>query len=269
MKRVPFFLLSVFLILPSSAAMAQALQQSPQPSAQQPQHAPDGGTLEMISSIYIPPMPNAPFTATVSTQWVRLLPDGSTVAWKNHRTIARDAAGRVFQERRMFVPESGNAESALRQIEINDPVSHEFYVCKPQERVCRLQLFSRLEPDFVPPGSGPKQPGSSGAEDLGNQSIGGLETVGTRETSVIPAGTMGNNSPLLSRREFWYSPLLGINLITKRQDPRAGDQNFEVSDITVGEPDAKLFQVPAGFKVLDMRKPPELSSSQAQGAPSN
>jgi len=266
MKRVPLFLPSVFLILPVSAALAQEQLASPHRA----QHAPDGGTLEMISSIFIPTMPNAPFTATVNTEWIRPLPDGSTIALKNHRTIARDAAGRVFQERRMLVPEDDKDEPALRQIEISDPVAHEFYVCKTQERVCRLQPFSRPESaGFAAPGSGRGQAGSAGTEDLGKQSIGGLETVGSRETTVIPTGTMGNNSPLLSKREFWYSPLLGINLITKRQDPRGGDQNFEVSDIAVGEPDSKLFQVPAGFKVLDMRKVPEVSSSQSQTASPN
>jgi hypothetical protein len=204
----------------------------------------------------------------VNTTWVRQLPDGSTIAWKNHRTIARDGAGRIFQERRMFVPEGGNAEPAVRQIEISDPVAHEFYVCKPLERVCRLEQFSQRDPDsFVSPGTGRKEPGSPGTEDLGKQTIGGLETVGTRETSVLPAGTMGNNSPLMSKREFWYSPQLGINLITKRQEPRAGDQNFEVSDISVGEPDAKLFAPPSGFKILDMRKPQEVPSPQASASP--
>jgi hypothetical protein len=260
MKRVPFFFLSGFLVLPISASLAQ----EPPAPRQQPQHAPDGGTLEMISGIVIPTWPNAPFTATVNTTWIRQLPDGSSIAWKNHRTIARDAAGRIFQERRMFVPESGSDEPALRQIEISDPVAREFYLCKSLERTCRLEQFSRAETaNMVSPGIGRKQAGSQGMEDLGKQSIGGLEAVGTRETTVIPAGAIGNNSPLMSKREFWYSPQLGINLITKRQEPRAGEQNFEVSDIAVGEPDAKLFAPPSGFKILDMRKPQEISSPQA------
>jgi hypothetical protein len=107
------------------------------------------------------------------------------------------------------------------------------------------------------------QGSSSESEDLGKQSIGGLGTVGTRETTVIPAGTIGNNSPILLKREFWYSPQLGVNLISKLQHPLSGTQNFEVSEITLGEPDAKLFEVPSGFKILDLRKPPEISSPQA------
>jgi len=117
---------------------------------------------------------------------------------------------------------------------------------------------------YTPPAKAHAAQGSSSESvDLGKQSVAGLETVGTRETTIIPAGTVGNNSPLLSKREFWFSPQLGVNLISKRQDPFSGTQNFEVSDITLGDPDAKLFEVPSGFKILDLRKPPELSSPSA------
>jgi hypothetical protein len=89
-----------------------------------------------------------------------------------------------------------------------------------------------------------------------------------RETTTLPAGSLGNNSPILTKREFWYSPQLGVNLISKLQDPRSGEQNFEVSDIAVGEPDAKLFEVPTGYKVLDLRKAPEIATPQT-ASPNN
>jgi hypothetical protein len=260
MKRIPFLVLSAILILLSDVSLAQA----PQPSPPQTQRPPDGGNREMLISILIPSLPNAPFSATVNTEWIRQLPDGSTITLKNHRAIARDAAGRIFQERRMLVPEGGKIESEVTHIEISDPVAQQLYICIPRERTCQLEVFSGQ--DFASPlraAATPKQPDSSGSEDLGTQSVGGRETVGTRETMVIPAGTIGNNSPLMSKREFWYSPLLGLNLISRRQDPRFGEQNFELSDITVGEPDAKLFEVPSGSKILDLRKPPELSSAPA------
>src|SRR5438046_9644188 len=85
-------------------------------------------------SILIPSLPNAPFTATVNTGWIRQLPDGSTITLKNHRAIARDAAGRIFQERRARVPDDGKAQSGGTQIEISDPFTHELYICMPQGR---------------------------------------------------------------------------------------------------------------------------------------
>lgn len=63
---------------------------------------------------------------------------------------------------------------------------------------------------------------------------------------------------------FWYSPELNVNLISKLQGPRFGSQNFEVSDIVIGEPDAKLFYAPGNFKVIDLRNPPERVPAQQQ-----
>jgi hypothetical protein len=257
MKSIPILLLACFLILPSSFSLAQA--------PQQPQRVPDGGTREVLISILIPSLPNAPFTATVNTEWIRQLPDGSTITLKNHRAIARDASGRIFQERRALVPDDGKAKSGVTQIEISDPVARELYICMPYGRTCQLEEFSPPEslPYTAPDKAHMAQGSSIESQDLGKQSIGGLETVGTQETTIIPAGTIGNNSPLMSRREFWFSPQLGVNLISKRQDPLSGIQDFEVSDIVLGDPEAKLFEVPSGFKVLDLRKPPETTSPLA------
>jgi hypothetical protein len=68
-------------------------------------------------------------------------------------------------------------------------------------------------------------------------------------------GIQYNNSPLLVKREYWYSPLLGINLSGSRSDPRFGTQNFEVTDVVIGEPDAKLFAVPSGSKMINLKSP--------------
>jgi hypothetical protein len=56
-------------------------------------------------------------------------------------------------------------------------------------------------------------------------------------------------------KEFWYSPRLGINVVTKRFDPRFGVQNFTVSGINQGEPDPRLFEPPAEFRVVKMNPP--------------
>ena len=54
-------------------------------------------------------------------------------------------------------------------------------------------------------------------------------------------------------KEFWYSPQLGINVIEKRRDPTDGSQNFVVSEISLGEPDSRLFELPANFQIVDER----------------
>jgi hypothetical protein len=257
MKKIPCHLLAATFFVLGFPCFAQS------PPA--PQHAPDGGTRETFTSIFIPSMPNAPFTATVNTEWIRQLPDGSQITLKNHRTIARDAAGRIFQERRYFVPDDGKHESAAYQIEISDPGAHQRYVCRIAEQICRLQQFfaSNFTPSPAVAASASKS-GTSTVENLGTQNIDGLETTGTRETTLVGAATIGNEAPILERREFWYSPQLGINLITRREDPKfSTQQNFEVTNIALGEPDAKLFDPPSGYKILDLRKPPEISSPSA------
>jgi hypothetical protein len=91
-------------------------------------------------------------------------------------------------------------------------------------------------------------------EDLGKQFIGGLEAAGTRETTVVEPGLIGNDSELHIIREYWHSPQLSINLSSKLQDPRIGTQDFELSNIIPGEPDPKLFKVPPGSEVIDLRR---------------
>jgi len=235
--------------------------------AQTPQKGPaipDGGTREVLLSIFIPSLPNAPFAATVNTEWIRALPDGTRITLKNHRLIARDKRGRIFQERRALVPEEGKQESVLTQTEISDPVAHEQYICAPLEHVvCQLEVFHPVESGSPAIGStAQKTPGSPGEESLGRQWIAGMEAVGTREIEVIPTGTIGNDSPILSKREYWYSRQLGLNILSIREDPRFGTQKFELSDVTLGEPDAKLFAPPEGSKILDLRTPTEVEVSE-------
>jgi len=256
MKTITLPLLVAAFFSLSSPLFAQAPPAS--------QHAPDGGTRETFASITIPSMPKAPFATTVNTEWIRQLPDGNSITLINHRTVARDSLGRIFQERAWFVANDGKHESTPYQIEISDPVSHERYVCRTADHVCRLEQF--FAPNFSVSRTAAPSPGPSGAptiENLGTQNVSGLETIGTRETTLVETQTIGNEAPILERKEFWYSPQLGVNLITKRQDARfAAQQNFEVTNIALGEPDAQLFEVPAGYKVIDLRKPPEISPRQ-------
>ena len=60
---------------------------------------------------------------------------------------------------------------------------------------------------------------------------------------------VGNSQPLVSTREFWYSPDLQVNLAITRKDPRTGTQVIRVGDLSRNEPDPALFKIPAGFVV--------------------
>ena len=103
------FELRTFLLL--GGIILQFVPASYAQSAHQGPPIPDGGTPEVLLSIFIPSIPGAAFTATVNTEWVRALPDGTRITLKNRRLIARDKSGRIFQERRALVPVDGKNPS--------------------------------------------------------------------------------------------------------------------------------------------------------------
>jgi hypothetical protein len=88
-------------------------------------------------------------------------------------------------------------------------------------------------------------------EPLGKQMIEGVSAEGTRHVSVIEAGSIGNDRPISVSNESWYSEELQMQVMSKRSDPRTGDETFRLTNIRRGEPGAYLFQLPAGYSVND------------------
>jgi hypothetical protein len=248
MKRAAFFLL---LVIVAGSSLGRMTAQSPDEAI----HAPSGGVRTMVVSIWVPPLPGAPFTATVTTQWKRTLDDGSTVTIGNHRRIARDNSGRIFQERRNLYPADDPRENELNRLEFADPRVHSLTTCWPRVQICQVSnyLESSVEPPSTPTGPVEGGKGFLTRIDLGRDSVAGVEAIGTRETTTVNAGAIGNDRAISIVKEFWYSPQLGINLIEKRQDPSYGSQTFTVSQISLAEPDSSLFELPAGFRIEDKR----------------
>lgn len=235
-------------------------------------HAPDGGAMEMIDSITIPAVTNAPFQGTVTLKWTRHLADGSTLIVGNHRLVIRNSHGDIYQERRTVVPDGSTEEPQIRWIEISDPARHTKYFCNPALTQCTLRGYyppptvQRAQPApaaktaYKQSAAGIASPTDSGTNpklvrtDLGTRSIEGLDAVGTRESVTIPPGAMGNSAPLERSKEFWYSPQLGLNLRVLRVDPLHGEQSFQVTDLTLQEPDPHRFVLPPNCKIIDLRR---------------
>ncbi len=224
------------------------------------QHAPDGGTRTTIQSIDIPPLEGAPFVAQVDTEWSHLLADGTWATIKNHRLVARDTAGRIFQERRAFTPTGDVQQTRITELDYEDPVRQLLTVCEPLRRTCHEQDYQRRPITAMPAGTtGLKICGCASApggginiqEDvLGQQTIESLNAIGSREITTLPAEMFGNKTPQPVVKEFWYSPQLGINLVTRRFDPRSGAENFVVSQVSLAQPDPKLFEPPADYAII-------------------
>jgi hypothetical protein len=86
-------------------------------------------------------------------------------------------------------------------------------------------------------------------ENLGKQTIEGVEAEGTRTVTIIPAGEVGNEKPIEIVNERWYSSDLQLVLLTRHLDPRFGENVYRVANLNRAEPDAALFTVPADYKV--------------------
>jgi hypothetical protein len=244
--------LSLLLVIASSFLSVGLLIQAQ--SVDDALHAPDGSTREMIMSIFISPLTGAPFQANLDTEWTKHLPDGTTTTVKNHRLIVRDSQGRIYQERRSFVPQGGSQESRVLRIEISDPAKHTKYFCDPFLSQCELRSYNAPLTEAVVP-VGPIANGTRylSRASLGNKTIESVEAIGTRETITTETGVIGNTAPVDNTKEFWYSPKLGINLQVTRLDPLHGDQTFTITSLSLAEPDARLFVLPASCKVTDLR----------------
>lgn len=86
-------------------------------------------------------------------------------------------------------------------------------------------------------------------EELGVQTIEGVPAEGTRTTTTIPAGAIGNERPIDITYERWYSKDLQLIVSSKHSDPRFGDQIYRLTNITRAEPDNALFAIPADYKM--------------------
>lgn len=88
-------------------------------------------------------------------------------------------------------------------------------------------------------------------EKLGKRIIEGVEAEGTRTTVTIPAGQIGNDLPLDTVSERWYSNELKTVVLTTRKDPRSGETSYKLTNLRRGEPARQMFEVPGDYKVTE------------------
>jgi hypothetical protein len=96
-----------------------------------------------------------------------------------------------------------------------------------------------------------KVTGDFKTESLGKQKMEGVEAQGERVTETIRAGQIGNEQPIVSTTETWFSPTLKRVILSKRHDPRFGDTTFKLTNISLAEPSPSLFQVPSDYTITD------------------
>jgi len=95
--------------------------------------------------------------------------------------------------------------------------------------------------------------GGGARETLDPQNIEGLNATGTRTTTTIPAGQVGNAQELKIISEQWFSDELQVLVMTKHRDPRSGETIYRLRNVLRAEPDPSLFTLPADYTVQERR----------------
>jgi hypothetical protein len=226
-----------------------------------------------------PTVKGAPYSAQAVNEMVQVLADGNRITHSSTSTLYRDSQGRERRE-----------EASGRSIFISDPVDGVSYTLMTNSKEARKTAQRNVGFSFttaVAGGGGGVGGGRGGTvttdkltvitndsgngaetfffsnqevssarakpvvDHLGTQTIEGVSAEGTRTTVTIPAGQMGNEQPIVTVTERWYSPELQVTVMTKRTDPRTGTNTYKLTNIIRSEPAPTLFEVPSDYKVIE------------------
>jgi hypothetical protein len=230
-------------------------------------------TFEFVSGQLIsgPPVKGAPYSAEAVNETIQTLADGNRIVQRTSAMQYRDADGRERREE----------TSAMGAIFISDPVAGVRYTLHPESKTAEKGPAGGLNitantgggrggrsgaVTVAVGGPGPGVPapnqfffvtagrvdtwsGDAKTEQLGNMYIEGVQAQGTRTTTTIAAGAIGNDKPIDIVDERWYSPDLQMTVMTKHSDPRTGETSFALKNINRSSPPPYLFELPADYTV--------------------
>jgi hypothetical protein len=230
-----------------------------------------------------------PYSADTSTETVQTLADGNRIAHRTVSKFYRDSEGRTRREETFGNVDPEHPSPHEVKVFIDDPVSGTALVLDPGsktlEKLQRTRNLGEVQRDdadgaqimfkFVKDSetNGQAAPGkvffnrdhSSSPndlalvisdenrnivkEDLGIRNIEGVDCTGTRQTSTIPAGAIGNDQPISIVTETWSSEAIGAVVESISDDPRYGKTTYRLTNVQLSEPPRSLFEPPANFKV--------------------
>ena len=226
----------------------------------------------------------APYSAAITNESVQTLADGNRIVQSSDGSAARDSQGRTRQDTPLPMIGGLAASNAPHLVLIQDPVAGISYTLNLTDKTAWKHSIPPPHPGMPgtaietrtvvvhsgtaaatelppPPASAPmlfsqratllEEPGNVTTENLGTQTMEGVQVTGVRTTRTIAAGKIGNDRPINIVTEVWTSPELKTIVLSKRNDPRTGEQTFKLTNIQRGDPDASLFTVPSDFKTTD------------------
>jgi hypothetical protein len=227
---------------------------------------------------------NAPYSADAITESTQVLGDGNSIEHKTTQKLYRDNDGRERREESVLAVGALPQADMPRMITISDPIENISYTLDAQQRTARrntgVGVLLGLTLEDVrntatitgalnllqgAAGRGRGQtPGGTETvkEDLGSRNVEGVIAHGTRITTTIPAGEIGNRLPIKVVDEVWHSAELQMDVTTTHSDPRTGEIVYKLTNITRANPPRALFEPPADYTVTG----PAASSGGGRGA---
>jgi hypothetical protein len=228
------------------------------------------------------PVKNAPFSAQAVMEFTQALGDGNRIERRFESSVARDSRGRTRREEQIALVGSlaAAAGDTPKLVTILDPDARMTYTLDESRRIAyrnsaatddksrqleKLQAAvksqARLLDSAAAPGSGGRgaeiemkraeAAARVATETLGTRTIEGVKAEGTRTTTTLPAGAIGNVLPIEIVSERWFSPELQMPVLITRRDPRSGETVYRLTNLVRAEPPDDLFTVPPGFDVQE------------------
>lgn len=203
-----------------------------------------------------PVVKGAPFSADITTETTMVLQDGNHIHQVTKLRYYRDGEGRTRREQSLNNLGALSSNTNLPPvIFIGDPVAGVNYALSPASKTASRSVTGgrgalgrgeRMR-GGIPPADRGQQ--NAKTESLGTKPVEGVTAVGTRTTVTIPAGQEGNERPMQTVTESWYSPDLQMVVLFKRSDPRTGETVTRYTNIVRAEPAHSLFEVPSDYKI--------------------
>jgi hypothetical protein len=211
------------------------------------------GVSERVDGIFVTPVPGVPLTAVIEVKSTKILPDGSTDVKKTSEDIARDSQGRIYNERRELVSPSFDGKPELLSFHLFDPATRLNTFLDPYTHLARQATLPPRPsaPESIPDSKVVARNPLLQVQDLGTEIMEDVVVRGTRKSRTVTASASGTGKVIVVTDETWYSDELHLNMLVNHDDPRTGQQSVKVMHIDRREPDQAMFQVPAGYKVVD------------------
>jgi hypothetical protein len=219
-----------------------------------------GGSARFAAARPFSATAGAPYSAEAVAEQVQTLADGTHITRKQPVTkVYRDSLGRTRSDSPFRGGAARNCASAT-VVEISDPIAgvKYTYALDTIDKVAHRQQMPPYIPQVkqAPAASAAVTSEKSAAvyrdaEKLGAQTIEGVLAEGVRSTRILPVDSEDNDRPISIVNETWVSVELKEIVLSKHIDPRSGEATQRLTNISLADPAANLFQPPPEYSVVD------------------